>query len=398
MAIDMREASELASLLPDEMCCDNAKERLLCIVELLRALTDERHPLSNAEIRAVLRARFGDSCAPSENTIASDLRAIAEAGCLGVVLHTETTGVWLERTDFSIAEVRLLLNAVQSSRILTFEQSAGLQLDILGLVSRHQEEDLDGQIIVGERKGRKSQKVLDVLDEATRAMRLGRKLEFSYTYSGFDGKAHGLKGDDGQRLRRETVIALYFMGDAYYVETYASTPWRYGCNMMKSRADRMAEVRVSDEPEDLNDEVRRARKYARSRIKEGHEMFDGRMRTVFLRVRADMTNTFYDRFGFGYGGKFFELQGKQGDPESSRLTAVRVPETFAFFRWLSASGDRIVMEEPPVDMVLSTMRMKLKAQLKDKSRDELMGDYRVMVRGYLGFLDRARGPYADLDV
>lgn len=40
MAITKEEAAQLADLLPDEMRCDDARQRLLCLVEILRLLTD----------------------------------------------------------------------------------------------------------------------------------------------------------------------------------------------------------------------------------------------------------------------------------------------------------------------------------------------------------------------
>ena len=391
MALTTRRAQELADLLPEGMRCDDSRERLLCLVELLRALTDKDHALSNADIRAVLRAKFGPSCAPSENTIAADLRAIGRAGCLGIRLHTGPTGTWAERTDFDFGEVRLLLNAVQSSRMLTVAQSNDLAEDIFGLVSRHQEDDLIDEVIVADRKSRRSQRVLDVLDLAARARRTKRLLEFRYTYTRFDGKACVLPSDDGEEVRRETVVALYYMGDAYYVETYSSKPWRHGMRIVKSRADRMVDVRVSGVPEEKNEEVFLARKYARGRIKEGHDMFDGKMRTVFLRVRSDMTNVFFDRFG--QGAKFFLPVGVDGDPSSTRLTVMAVPETLTFFRWLSAEGAGIVMEPPPAEFDLSIMRSKVGKCLAGKSREDLEEDYEVMLKRYLSYLDAARAPY-----
>ena len=92
MAMGMARAAALADMLPDDLRCDDARQRLLCVCEILTTLTDEAHVLSNADIRSILRARFGDTCAPSENTIAADLRAIASAGCLGVALHMTPSG------------------------------------------------------------------------------------------------------------------------------------------------------------------------------------------------------------------------------------------------------------------------------------------------------------------
>ena len=183
MAITNKEAQALADLLPDELSCTNARERLLCLVEILRTITDSDHALSNADIRTVLRARFGDECAPAETTIGSDLRAIRESGCFGLEVHVTPAGTWCESRTLEAGRVRLLLNAVQASRFLTTEQSADLQESLLGLVSRHQEEDLEGQVLVDMRTRKSYQAVFDTCDAIARAIRTGRKIEFSYAYN-----------------------------------------------------------------------------------------------------------------------------------------------------------------------------------------------------------------------
>ena len=391
MALSQEAAEELAELLPDGLSCTDARERLLCVVEVLRTLSDAEHPLSNADIRAVLKARFGPDCAPSENTIAADLRAIAASGCLGLELHTTPVGSWCERSQLTPAKVRLLLNAVQSSRFLTVAQSNELQEDLFDLVSRHQEEDLSGQVHVEQRVRRDYQQVFDTIDAVAQALRKNRKVEFVYTFSGFDGRPHPLAGDDGETLRCETPIALYYMDGNYYVETYSPTPWRHSTSLMLSRADRMLGTRVSDKPADGGRTVYDARRSARRRVQEGFDMVPGALRTVFLRVRSDMTNVVFDRFGFGL--KFGQFTGHVGDTTTFGTTVVRVPQVMTFYRWLSAAGDRIVLEEPPNELELRTGPWS--KAVRGMSREELLRDYEEMVAAYLAFLDKARSPYVN---
>lgn len=389
MAISEREAAELADLLPDELQCDDARERLLCVAEVMMLLTDADHVLSNADVRAVLRARFGSECAPSENTIAADLRAIASSGCLGIALHTTPSGTWCERTQLTPAKVRMLLNAVQSSRFLTVAQSNELQEDLFSLVSRHQEDDLTGQVHVEQRVRKEYQQVFDTLDAIARAIREDRKIEFTYTFTGFDGKPHALESDQGDLVRRETPIALYFVGGGYSVETYAAVPWRHGIHRMMSRVDRMIDVRVSSERADRCREVYDARRSARRRVAEDNIAMPGTVRWVFLRVRGDMTNVFYDQFGFV--SKFSEFNGTVGGPERTGITLVRAPQSLTFFRWLSSAGEGIVMVRPPEELALRSGVWK--RQLEGVARDDLVHDYEEMVAAYLAFIDRARAPY-----
>ena len=390
MALTSAEAERLADLLPDELSCNDARERLLCITQILMALTDADHALSNADIRAVLKARFGESCSPSENTVAADIAAIRTSGAFGLSVFTTPSGTWCERKELTPSKVRLLLNAVQSSRFLTVAQSSELQEDLFGLVSRHQEDDLAGQVHVDLRVRKESQQVFATIDAVARAMRMGRKIEFEYTFSNFSGKPVALAGDDGSTLRIETPTALYYADGNYYVETYTEKPWRHNIKLMRSRADRMVGTRVSSVAADTSREVYNWRRSARKRMLEGFEMIDGTVRKVFLRVRSNMTNVLFDRFGFGL--KFGQFEGILGDPSSSGLTFVQVAQTFTFFRWLSSAGDGIVIAEPPSELGLATGPWK--KAVAGTSREELLGDYHAMVDGFLAYLDRARAPYA----
>lgn len=390
MAITALEAEQLADMLPDELSCNDSRERLLCLVEILRTLTDEDHALSNADIRTILHARFGSACAPAENTIGADLRAIRDAGCFGLDVHITPAGTWCESRVLSPAKVRMLLNAVQASRFLTAEQSAELQESLFSLVSRFHEEDLEGQVVVERRTRQSYQAVFDICDTIARAIRMGHKIEFNYAYNGFDGKPYFLSSDSGEELRVETPIALLFSENNYYVETYADVPWRHDTHIMNSRVDRMYNVRISEEPATNNADVRAARKSIAQRKRESFDMVDGPKRTIFLRVRADYTNVMLDKFGYGLA--YGQFSGKPGDVGTTAVTCVRVGEAFTFYRWLSAAGDGIMLERPRSDMWVSSgpwSKVVGSATLK-----ELRRDYEAVRTGYVDFLNRALAPYA----
>jgi len=391
MPLSTREAAELASLLPADLSCTDARMRLLCIGEILRTLSDERHPLSNADIRTILKARFGSSCTPAENTVAADLRALKDSHAFDLAVHVTPSGAWCEQRRLTPANLRLLLNAVQSSRFLTSEQGMELQDALLGLASSYQQDDLMGEVFVDQRVPRTyQQEVLDSCDLIARALRRERKLAFVYTYTGFDGKPHPIEGDDGQVERIETPLALLFSEGNYYLESYAATPWRHDIHIMRSRVDRMIDVRVTDDPADDNEAIRAAQSNVRRRMREGFEMVDGPSRIVFLRVRADATNVMYDRFG--YGLRFGQLEGPRGDVDTTALACVRVGQTFTFYRWLSAAREgAIVIAQPP--SALELVSGPWKTMLRGISREALQRDYEAMVDGYLAYLDGARAPY-----
>ena len=386
MSLSKSDVQEFASLLPPNLSCENSRERLLCVMEALRILTDEDHRLSNADLRLILAERFGDEAIPAENTLNADIRALRAVGTAGHAFHTSPSGSWCENRALSPAQVRLLFNAVQSSRFLTANESRELQEALLGLVSCHEEYNLMGDVQVVQRMEAEGRaEVLAACNAIAQALREDHKVEFEYTFNNFDGVQVALAGEDGNTLRVETPTALFFSEGNYYLESYSATPWRHGQRIMRSRVDRMRAVRVSDEKADLCKEVREARHTAASRMKREMQMFGGIPRTVFLRVSAERTNEMFDLFGFGL--EFANFIGLPGDKESTADTCVTIAQSPTFFRWLAGLGDKVRIVPPPDAL---TVRAQPWVRLcSGKSHAELVSDYEAMVGAHRSFLERA---------
>ena len=385
MTLSKDDAQEYASLLPTNMSCENARERLLCVMETLRALTDADHRLSNADLRQVLAARFGEAAIPAENTLNADIKALRSMDVAGCTFHTSPSGSWCENRALGPAQVRLLFNAVQSSRFLTAGESRELQEALLGLVSVHEEYSLMGDVHVVQRleaKGRSE--VLAACSAIAQALRDDRKVEFEYTFNNFEGTQIALPGDNGETLRVETPTALYFSEGNYYLESFSATPWRHGQQIMRSRVDRMRAVRVSDERADLCEEVLEARRTAASRMKREVQMFGGTPRTIFLRVSAEATNELFDLFGFGL--EFANFSGMPRNKDTTGDTCVTVAQSPTFFRWLIGMGSRVRIVAPPDAL---TVRAQPWARLTGgKSHAELVEDYQAMTDAFHAFLER----------
>lgn len=385
MKLPEHHIEELADLLDDAPGPSDARTRLLCLAELLRTLTDRDHPLSNAQIRAIMVAKYPDAAAPAENTLNADIRALRDAGCLGLEIHTGSRGTWCENSRLSAEDVRLLLNAVQSSRLLTHEQSAQLQEGLFGLVSRFQEEDMASEVFVDQRPRKASPEVFDTCTTIARAIRLGKKLEFGYAYSDYDGEPVLLEGDSGSTLRVETPIALLFSENRYYLESYSDPAWRHGIKLMHSRVDRMRNVRISEQDACSNRDVYNAKRSVQRRMREGFEMLQGPSRTLFLRVRADKTNEMFDRFGFGLA--FGQFVGELGAVDTTAITCVKVAAQGTFFRWLSGCGGGVCIVKPKDELWVTSGPWARTAS--GKSFEELVSDYEDAKAGYRAYLEQA---------
>ena len=385
MAITEERARELARMLPEGLDCSDGRKRLLSVAELLRAVTDEEHALSNAEIRAVLAAKLGEEAVPAENTLNGDIRALRECGILGYEVHTGPGGTWCENGAFSPGSVRLCLNAVQSSRFLTDEQSDDLQLALGSLVSRWREEEIAYEVHVTQRAP-EAGGVLARCDAVAEALRTGKKVEFEYAYNDFSGKQVALaRGEDGNTVRVETPIALIFSQGNYYLESFADPPWFPGSKATRSRIDRMTWLRVSREAAVNNSEVRKLKRTARRRMEQDLDLLGGTMRVVFLSVMGRKTNEMIDRFGPGL--KYGEFNGPKGVETSTGVTCLRVAESRTFFRWLAGTCGEVMLVPPP--MSVTAKRNPWSSVCKGYSYDELEQDYRAMAAGYRAFLKEA---------
>ena len=386
MPLNKADVQEYASLLPENLSCENSRERLLCIMETLRVLTDENHRLSNADLRRILAKRFGDEAIPAENTLNADIRALRAVEVAGCTFHTSPSGSWCENRALAPAQVRLLFNAVQSSRFLTANESWELQEALLGLVSRHEEYNLMGDVQVVQRMEAEGRaEVLAACNAIAEALRADRKVEFEYTFNDFEGMQVALAGEDGNTLRVETPTALYFSEGNYYLESYSATPWRHGQNIMRSRVDRMRAVRVSDERADMCKEVLDARHTAASRMKREVQMFGGVPRTIFLRVGAEATNEVFDLFGFGL--EFANFIGAPRGKDTTADTCVTIAQSPTFFRRLASMGGRVRIVPPPDAL---TVQAQPWARLcAGKNHAELVADYEAMIGAYRSFLKTA---------
>ena len=106
--------------------------RVLRLYEILRKYTDEEHTLSTNQIRRMLEERYG--MAIHRTTLPRDIEVLRAAGIEVTQVRHKALHYYLADRSFSIPELRLLIDAVQSSKFITENKSRELieklELDI----------------------------------------------------------------------------------------------------------------------------------------------------------------------------------------------------------------------------------------------------------------------------
>ena len=108
------------------------KLKLFRIFNYLLEYTDEEHTVTASDIIKELE-RYGITA--ERKSVYSDLEALAE---LGIDIEKSTDGYYIGERDFDLPELKLLVDAVQSSKFITRKKSGELIKKLEKLTSRYQ--------------------------------------------------------------------------------------------------------------------------------------------------------------------------------------------------------------------------------------------------------------------
>lgn len=95
---------------------ENQKLKLLHLLRMLQKYTDEEHGLTVREMIERLN-RLGISA--ERKSIYDDIKALEDFGLVIVKRRTTNVAYHLIEREFELAELKLLVDAVQSSRLIT---------------------------------------------------------------------------------------------------------------------------------------------------------------------------------------------------------------------------------------------------------------------------------------
>ena len=121
----------------------NQKTKLLHLARMLLRQTDEDHPLTVAQI---IEALAREDIKAERKSIYDDLEALRLFGLDVQCRKGKTPGWFIGSREFELPELKLLMDAVQSSRFITQKKSDALIRKLESLASIHQAGQLQRQV------------------------------------------------------------------------------------------------------------------------------------------------------------------------------------------------------------------------------------------------------------
>ena len=126
----------------------NQKLKLLYLYQILLQKTDEEHKLGMEDLLAAL-ARCGIEA--ERKSIYSDIAALQDFGLDVMLQRGPGGGYYVASRDFELAELKLLVDAIQCSRFITEKKSNELIKKVESLASEAQARALQRQVYVSDR-------------------------------------------------------------------------------------------------------------------------------------------------------------------------------------------------------------------------------------------------------
>ena len=301
----------------------NQRLKLLYLCKILAEETDSEHHITMPR----LIKRLEDcGISASRYTLYDDIEALCAYGIDINLEKGKNPGYYIGSRDFELSELKLLVDAVVSSRFLTAKKSEELVKKLQGLTSRHESGQLRRQVYTTNRVKAFNEEVLYSVDAIHKAIAEGRKIAFKY----FDYDISKKK-----RYRDEERVcspyALTWDDERYYLIAYSD---RHPDRFTHYRVDRMEKVRVlTDTAQKIPDGFNLA-EYMNSTF----SMFSGDTREVRLRFHRSLVNVVLDRFG----NDIILLP----DGEEHFIVRVKVKTEQTFLAWLFQFAAKTEILEP----------------------------------------------------
>lgn len=267
---------------------EGQKVKILTLVKLFERKTDENHLLSVPELIDALDA---EGVPAERKSIYADISALQSAGYDIEQQKGRGGGYFLANRTFELAELKLLVDAVQSSRFITQRKSNKLISKLESLASQYQASALQRQVFVSGRAKNENETAYYSVDALYQAIAADKMVSFQYQKWQVDGKKHSSRNGFVYRV---SPWALAWENDNYYLIAYQD--YAEPANIRHYRVDRMTHVHVMDTPRSgkaLYESFDLA-----AYIKKHFNMYGSQNeQKVTLRCTNEMAGTMIDRFG-----------------------------------------------------------------------------------------------------
>lgn len=303
------------------------KLKLLYIVKILAEDSDENHIISTKELIQKL-ALYGISA--ERKSIYDDIARLQDFG-YDIIQSAENrngAGYYMASRDFELAELKFLVDAVQSTRFITQKKSNELIRKLEHLTSRYDAKQLQRQVYVNGRIKTDNESIYYLIDALHKAIQENRQISFQYLE--WNDKKQLVPRKNGS----EYIVSPWMLisnEENYYLVAYDEAAAR----IKHYRVDKMSQICVLKENRIGGEHYKKWN--PAEYMSQTFGMYGGHTEEVSLVFPSHLIGVVIDRFG-----RDIPIR-----PVGEKLKArVKVAVSPPFFGWLAGVGSEIQIQAP----------------------------------------------------
>ena len=314
----------------------NQKFKLSFLSRIMLEKTDDEHSLTMPEIMVELEKY---DVTAERKSVYQDFQDMEK---LGIEIIKEQIGretyYHVGAREFELAEVKLLIDAIQSSKFITQTKSRELITKIKKFVSEYQAKQLQRQVFINDRVKNMNESVYYNVDDIYTAINDNKKIRFKYYKWNIEKKLVARHNGDWFIV---SPWALTWDDENYYMVAFDDLDHK----IKHYRVDKMMRMSVEDEMREGKEVFKNFDMAAYSKATFG--MYSGKRTKVHIQFPNSMCGVFIDRFGK-------EISFRKVDDEHSTV-AVDIAISPQFFGWIFSLGREVKVVGP--DEVVEQMRI-----------------------------------------
>ena len=314
----------------------NQKFKLSYLSRIMLEKTDDEHSLTMPQIMTELEKY---DVTAERKSVYQDFQDMDK---LGIEIIKEQIGretyYHVGAREFELAEVKLLIDAIQSSKFITQTKSRELITKIKKFVSEYQARQLQRQVFINDRVKNMNESVYYNVDDIYTAINVNRKIKFKYYKWSIEKKLVARHNGDWFVV---SPWALTWDDENYYLVAYDDLDSK----IKHYRVDKMMRLSVEGDMREGKEIFKNFDMAAYSKATFG--MYSGKKTSVHIQFPNNMCGVFIDRFGK-------EVSFRKVDEDNSSV-AVDVAISPQLFGWIFSLGREVKVVGP--DEVVDQMKI-----------------------------------------
>ncbi len=305
----------------------NQKLKLLYLRDILLKKTDETHTLSLQQIMGQL-ALYGVEA--ERKSLYDDLEQLQQYG-LDIIHQRDGKkhGYYVGEKIFDLAELKILVDAVQSSKFITEKKTRELIHKLEGFLSEYEARQLHRFVFVADRAKTQNERIFYEVDVIHMALNENKQITFQYCQWNEEKELVPKRGGAWYQV---SPWALCWGDENYYLVAYDEK----NEDIRHYRVDKMLHTQIVDltrKGEAVLEGLDMA-KYAKKMF----GMFGGEEVRIVLACTPSFVGIFLDRFG-----KNIQVQSMQ---DGRLRVVIHVALSDAFLAWIIGLGKDVEIIQP----------------------------------------------------